>query len=162
MEVSLHKTSMHILPCQRTVFFLTFFIISFDPQKYKGYDGVNISQALNNLSVKDDADFFYGETSSKPVKIKKSNLFTSVFAYKGLLSSDKDLNTISENGIYYSAFAMNSPENISGLLLHYAEKDMASQILINSRNGELYTRSRVYNTGNWDKWTPWKKISFTN
>lgn len=118
---------------------------------------VNISQALNNLSVKDDADFFYGETSSKPVKIKKSNLFTSVFAYKGLLSSDKDLNTISENGIYYSAFAMNSPENISGLLLHYAEKDMASQILINSRNGELYTRSRVYNTGNWDKWTPWKK-----
>ncbi|CUP98138.1 Uncharacterised protein [Bacteroides uniformis] len=26
---------MHILPCQRTVFFLTFFIISFDPQKYK-------------------------------------------------------------------------------------------------------------------------------
>ncbi|KDS51970.1 hypothetical protein M094_0219 [Bacteroides uniformis str. 3978 T3 ii] len=39
---------------------------------------------------------------------------------------------------------------------------MASQILINSRNGELYTRSRVYNTGNWDKWTPWKKISFTN
>lgn len=27
---------MHILPCQRTVFFLTFFIISFDPQKYKG------------------------------------------------------------------------------------------------------------------------------
>ena len=43
---------------------------------------VNISQALNNLSVKDDADFFYGETSSKLVKIKKSNLFTSVFAYK--------------------------------------------------------------------------------
>ena len=34
----MHKTSMHILPCQRTVFFLTFFIISFDPQKYKGYD----------------------------------------------------------------------------------------------------------------------------
>ena len=31
----MHKTSMHILPCQRTVFFLTFFIISFDPQKYK-------------------------------------------------------------------------------------------------------------------------------
>ena len=29
---------MHILPCQRTVFFLTFFIISFDPQKYMGYD----------------------------------------------------------------------------------------------------------------------------
>ena len=27
---------MHILLCQRTVFFLTFFIISFDPQKYKG------------------------------------------------------------------------------------------------------------------------------
>ena len=142
---------------------LSFLSENDDPQKYKGYDGEgNISQALNNLSVKDDADFFYGETSSKPVKIKKSNLFTSVFAYKGLLSSDKDLNTISENGIYYSAFAMNSPENISGLLLHYAEKDMASQILINSRNGELYTRSRVYNTGNWDKWTPWKKISFTN
>ena len=35
---------------------------------------VNISQALNSLSVKDDADFFYGETSSEPVKIKKSDL----------------------------------------------------------------------------------------
>lgn len=46
MEVSLHKTSMHILPCQRTVFFLTFFIISFDPQKYKGMiEKVNITDA---------------------------------------------------------------------------------------------------------------------
>ena len=104
---------------------------------------------------------FHGETSSKPVKIKKSNLFTSVFAYKGLLSSDKDLNTISENGIYYSANALNSPERVTGLLLHYMETDMASQILINSRTGELYTRSQVYNTGNWDKWTEWKSITLT-
>lgn len=123
---------------------------------------VNISQALNNLSVKDDADYFYGEISSGPVKIKKSNLFTSVFAYKGLLGSSKDLNTVSENGIYYSAYALNSPERVTGLLLHYMEPDMASQILINSRTGELYTRSQVYNTGNWDIWTPWKHISFTN
>ena len=47
MEVSLHKTSMHILPCQRTVFFLTFFIISFDPQKYKGYDGEGKHKSSN-------------------------------------------------------------------------------------------------------------------
>jgi hypothetical protein len=35
---------------------------------------VNISQALNSLSVKTNADFFYGEESSVPVKIKKSDL----------------------------------------------------------------------------------------
>lgn len=118
--------------------------------------------AMNQFQVATDVTYIYGETANgSQVKIKKSDLFTSVFAYKGLLISDKDLNTISENGIYYSAFAMNSPENISGLLLHYVEKDMASQILINSRNGELYTRSRVYNTGNWDKWTEWKSITLT-
>ena len=117
---------------------------------------------MNSFAQATDAAYIYAEAANgSQVKIKKSDLFTSVFAYKGLLSSDKDLNTISENGIYYSAFAMNSPENISGLLLHYAEKDMASQILINSRNGELYTRSRVYNTGNWDKWTEWKSITLT-
>ena len=118
--------------------------------------------AMNAFTSATDAAYIYAEAANgSQVKIKKSDLFTSVFAYKGLLSSYKDLNTISENGIYYSAFAMNSPENISGLLLHYAEKDMASQILINSRNGGLYTRSRVYNTGNWDKWTEWKSITLT-
>lgn len=118
--------------------------------------------AMNQFQVVTDVFYIYGETANgSQVKIKKSDLFTSVFAYKGLLSSDKDLNTISENGIYYSAFAMNSLENVSGLLLHYAEKDMASQILINSRTGELYTRSQVYNTGNWDKWTEWKSITLT-
>lgn len=117
---------------------------------------------MNSFAQATDAAYIYAEAANgSQVKIKKSDLFTSVFAYKGLLSSDKDLNTISENGIYYSAFAMNSPEKVSGLLLHYAEKDMASQILINSRNGELYTRSRVYNTGNWDKWTEWKSITLT-
>ena len=117
---------------------------------------------MNQFQVVTDAAYIYAEAANgSQVKIKKSDLFTSVFAYKGLLSSDKDLNTISENGIYYSAFAMNSPENVSGLLLHYAEKDMASQILINSRNGGVYTRSRVYNTGNWDKWTEWKSITLT-
>ena len=117
---------------------------------------------MNSFAQATDAAYIYAEAANgSQVKIKKSDLFTSVFAYKGLLSSDNDLNTISENGIYYSAFAMNSPENVSGLLLHYAEKDMASQILINSRNGGLYTRSRVYNTGNWDKWTEWKSITLT-
>ena len=117
---------------------------------------------MNSFAQATDAAYIYAEAANgSQVKIKKSDLFTSVFAYKGLLSSDKDLNTISENGIYYSAFAMNSPENVSGLLLHYAEKDMASQILINSRNGGVYTRSRVYNTGNWDKWTEWKSITLT-
>ena len=118
--------------------------------------------AMNQFQIVSDAPYIYVELADgSQGKIKKSDLFASVFAYKGLLSSDKDLNAISENGIYYSVFAMNSPENISGLLLHYAEKDMASQILINSRTGELYTRSRVYNTGNWDKWTGWKSITLT-
>ena len=118
--------------------------------------------AMNSFAQATDAAYIYAEAANgSQVRIKKSDLFTSVFAYKGLLISDKDLNTISENGIYYSANALNSPERVTGLLLHYMETDMASQILINSRNGELYTRSRVYNTGNWDKWTEWKSISLT-
>lgn len=118
--------------------------------------------AMNQFQVVTDVEYIYGETANgSQGKIKKSDLFTRVFAYKGLLREDKDLNTISENGIYYSANALNSPERVTGLLLHYMETDMASQILINSRTGELYTRSQVYNTGNWDKWTEWKSISLT-
>lgn len=118
--------------------------------------------AMNQFQVVTDVEYIYGETANgSQVKIKMSDLFTRVFAYKGLLREDKDLNTISENGIYYSAYALNSPERVTGLLLHYMETDMASQILINSRTGELYTRSQVYNTGNWDKWTEWKSITLT-
>ena len=117
---------------------------------------------MNSFAQATDAAYIYAEAvNGSQVKIKKSDLFTSVFAYKGLLREDKDLNTISENGIYYSANALNSPERVTGLLLHYMETDMASQILINSRTGELYTRSQVYNTGNWDKWTEWKSITLT-
>ena len=118
--------------------------------------------AMNQFQVVTDVTYIYGETANgSQVKIKKSDLFTSVFAYKGLLRGDKDLNTISEYGIHYSANALNSPERVTGLLLHYLETDMASQILINSRTGELYTRSQVYNAGNWDNWTEWKSISLT-
>lgn len=117
---------------------------------------------MNQFQVVTDAPYVYVELADgSQGKIKKSDLFASVFAYKSLLREDKDLNDISENGIYYSANALNSPERVTGLLLHYMETDMASQILINSRTGELYTRSRVYNTGNWDKWTGWKSIALT-
>ena len=117
---------------------------------------------MNQFQIVSDAPYVYVELADgSQGKIKKSDLFTSVFAYKGLLRENKDLNTISENGIYYSANALNSPERVTGLLLHYMETDMASQILINSRTGELYTRSQVYNTGNWDKWTEWKSITLT-
>ena len=118
--------------------------------------------AMNQFQVVTDVEYIYVETANgSQGKIKKSDLFARVFAYKGLLREDKDLNTISENGIYYSANALNSPERVTGLLLHYMETDMASQILINSRTGELYTRSQVYNTGNWDNWTEWKSITLT-
>lgn len=118
--------------------------------------------AMNQFQIVSDAPYIYVELADgSQGKIKKSDLFTRVFAYKGLLREGKDLNTISENGIYYSANALNSPERVNGLLLHYMETDMASQILISSRTGELYTRSQVYNTGNWDKWTEWKSITLT-
>lgn len=117
---------------------------------------------MNSFAQATEAAYIYAEAANgSQVKIKMSDLFARVFAYKGLLREDKDLNTISENGIYYSANALNSPERVTGLLLHYMETDMASQILINSRTGELYTRSQVYNTGNWDKWTEWKSITLT-
>lgn len=130
------------------------------PLNMQGMAGDDIK--MNSFAQATEAAYIYAEAANgSQVKIKMSDLFARVFAYKGLLREDKDLNTISENGIYYSANALNSPERVTGLLLHYMETDMASQILINSRTGELYTRSQVYNTGNWDKWTEWKSITLT-
>ena len=126
------------------------------------YESMAEDIKMNAFTPATDAAYIYAEaTNGSQVKIKKSDLFVNVFAYRSLLREDKDLNDISENGIYYSARAVNSPEGVTGLLLHYMETDMASQILINSRTGGLYTRSRVYNTGNWDKWTGWKSITLT-
>ena len=45
---------------------------------------VNISQALNSLSVKTNADFFYGEESCVPLKIKK-NVFFNLLPFKNYL-----------------------------------------------------------------------------
>ena len=65
---------MHILLCQRTVFFLTFFIISFDPQKYKGYmiEKVNIGQVMNQYQIVTDADHVYVEKGNSQGKMKLS------------------------------------------------------------------------------------------
>lgn len=146
----MHKTSMHILPCQRTVFFLTFFIISFDPQKYKGMiEKVNISQALNSLSVKDDADFFYGETSSEPVKIKKSDL--NLQMNKANIVKDGDLNNLVEAG-EYSVWnnVANIPTNSFYWVKVIGSADFV-QIAISFIDLKEYKRSRVNGV-----WTQWK------
>ena len=53
---------------------------------------VNISQALNSLSVKTNADFFYGEESNGiPLKIKKNDFFNLLpFKNYGILEGSLD------------------------------------------------------------------------
>ena len=61
---------------------------------------------MNSFAQATDAAYIYAEAANgSQVKIKKSDLFTSVFAYKGLLREDKDLNTIQVfTTDYYSIF----------------------------------------------------------
>ena len=51
-------------------------VISFDPQKYKGYmiEKVNIGQVMNQYQIVTDADYVYVEKGNSQGKIKKSDL----------------------------------------------------------------------------------------
>ena len=121
-----------------------------DPQKYKGMiEKVNISQALNSLSVKDDADFFYGETSSEPVKIKKSDL--NLQMNKANIVKDGDLNNLVEAG-EYSVWnnVANIPTNSFYWVKVIGSADFV-QIAISFIDLKEYKRSRVNGV-----WTQWK------
>jgi hypothetical protein len=110
---------------------------------------VNISQALNSLSVKDDADFFYGETSSEPVKIKKSNL--NLQMNKANIVKDGDLNNLVEAG-EYSVWnnVANIPTNSFYWVKVIGSADFV-QIAISFIDLKEYKRSRVNGV-----WTQWK------
>ena len=114
---------------------------------------VNISQALNNLSVKDDADFFYGEESSVPLKIKKNDFFNLLpFKNYGIVEGSLD-----EIGSGFGYNSNGDGSGISGMFLCLKYKECRFQLKSDLLGNTLKVRSSNF----YGEWTNWKSISFT-
>ena len=114
---------------------------------------VNISQALNNLSVKDDADFFYGEESSVPLKIKKNDFFNLLpFKNYGIVEGSLD-----EIGSGFGYNSNGDGSGISGMFLCVNYGQCRFQLKSDLLGNTLKVRSSNF----YGEWTNWKSISFT-
>ena len=137
---------------------------------------VNISQALNSLSVKTNADFFYGEESSVPVKIKKSDLVEVIRTAmpvatqdsKGLMSNNgffqgntieniTDYNNSIGAGTYSHTVDIGNG-NPTGILFVIHGKRYSSHVDIPTGNGKLAIKT-IRPTG--ELLRDWRTIDFT-
>ena len=114
---------------------------------------VNISQALNSLSVKTNADFFYGEESSVPLKIKKNDFF-NLLPFKNYGIVEGSLDGI-DSGFGYNSNGDGS--GISGMFLCLKYKECRFQLKSDLLGNTLKVRSSNF----YGEWTNWKSISFT-
>ena len=133
----------------------TFSFVSSDPQKYKGMiEKVNISQALNSLSVKTNADFFYGEESNGiPLKIKKNDFFNLLpFKNYGILEGSLD-----DIGSGFGYNSTGDGSGISGMFFCVNYSQCRWQLKSDLLGNTLKARSSNFN----GEWTNWKSISFT-
>lgn len=119
--------------------------------------------AMNAFQIVTDVAYVYGEKSdSNQGKIKKSNLLSEMFQYRGEVSDNYD--NFIENGIYqiYSdanANVTNAPDGISyGMLLVFKTKFYLSQIAIEVRPGNILVKLRT-NSG--PAWSAWKSVNIT-
>ena len=134
---------------------MSLFAIFLDPQKYKGMiEKINISQALNSLSVKTNADFFYGEESSGiPLKIKKNDFFNLLpFKNYGIVEGSLD-----EIGSGFGYNSNGDGSGISGMFLCLKYKECRFQLKSDLLGNTLKVRSSNF----YGEWTNWKSISFT-
>ena len=113
---------------------------------------VNISQALNSLSVKTNADFFYGEESCVPLKIKK-NVFFNLLPFKNYGIVEGSLDEIG-SGCYNST---GDGSGISGMFFCVNYNQCRWQLKSDLLGNTLKARSSNFN----GEWTNWKSISFT-
>ena len=114
---------------------------------------VNISQALNSLSVKTNADFFYGEESSVPLKIKKNDFFNLLpFKNYGIVEGSLD-----EIGSGFGYNSNGDGSGISGMFLCLKYKECRLQLKSDLLGNTLKVRSSNF----YGEWTNWKSISFT-
>ncbi len=114
---------------------------------------VNISQALNSLSVKTNADFFYGEESCVPLKIKK-NVFFNLLPFKNYGIVEGSLDEIG-SGFGYNSNGDGS--GISGMFLCVNYSQCRFQLKSDLLGNTLKVRSSNF----YGEWTNWKSISFT-
>ena len=134
---------------------LSFLSENDDPQKYKGMiEKVNISQALNSLSVKTNADFFYGEESNGiPLKIKKNDFFNLLpFKNYGILEGSLD-----DIGSGFGYNSTGDGSGISGMFFCVNYSQCRFQLKSDLLGNTLKARSSNFN----GEWTNWKSISFT-
>lgn len=134
---------------------LSFLSENDDPQKYKGMiEKVNISQVLNSLSVKANADFFYGEESNGiPLKIKKNDFFNLLpFKNYGILEGSLD-----DIGSGFGYNSTGDGSGISGMFFCVNYSQCRFQLKSDLLGNTLKARSSNFN----GEWTNWKSISFT-
>ena len=115
---------------------------------------VNISQALNSLSVKTNADFFYGEESNGiPLKIKKNDFFNLLpFKNYGILEGSLD-----DIGSGFGYNSTGDGSGISGMFFCINYSQCRFQLKSDLLGNTLKARSSNFN----GEWTNWKSISFT-
>ena len=146
-----------------------FSVISFDPQKYKGYmiEKVNISQVMNQYQIVTDADYVYVEKGNSQGKIDKDTI-SSLLPIKNIGITDvTDLNEaykICNAGlsILHIALTMNSPVDY-GICIHvqrtYRGNVTGSQFIfqIVSGGGRTYIREGS-GTTSFINYTDWREI----
>ena len=117
--------------------------------------------AMNQFQVVTDAPYVYVELADgSQGKIKKSNLLSEMFQYRGDVSDNYD--NFIENGIYqiYSGpNVTNAPDGISfGFLLVFKTKLYLAQIALEVRPSNIAVKLRT-NSG--PAWSGWKSVTLT-
>lgn len=116
---------------------------------------------MNSFAQATDAAYIYAEAANgSQVKIKKSDLLSEVFQYRGDVSENYD--NFIENGIYqiYSgANVTNAPTGIGyGMLLVFKTKFYLFQIAMDVRPSNISVKLRT-NSG--PAWSDWKSVTLT-
>ena len=113
--------------------------------------------AMNQFQIVSDADYVYVEKGNSQGKIKKSDLLSEVFQYRGSLSQYDD--TSLKIGFYIDLNnATGRPSNLYeyGMLLVFPiGNTMIFHVHIDTRS---IINFRVYSSG---KWAEWKSITLT-
>lgn len=117
--------------------------------------------AMNQFQIVTDVAYVYGEKSdSSQGKIKKSDLLSKMFQYRGDVSENYD--NFIENGIYqiYSgANVTNAPTGIAyGMLLVFKTQFYLFQIAMDVRPSNMTVKLRT-NSG--PAWSEWKSVTLT-
>mgnify|MGYP001030270871 FL=1 len=116
---------------------------------------------MNQFQIVSGAPYVYVELADgSQGKIKKSNLLSEMFQYRGDVSENYD--NFIENGIYqiYSGpNVTNAPDGISfGFLLVFKTKLYLAQIALEVRPGNIAVKLRT-NSG--PAWSGWKSVTLT-